>query len=390
MALLTANTLSSTFALLDRDTIVALWTKNAVQSLVMIDLKSSTYEMPQLPSIDNPVPSIQRVSDKHYVFIGSTKDRPEALYSVTSKPQPELTLLRSSSNLPISPAYFSISVPMSFPRIHGSKTEGLSHAIFLPPLNPDFIGPKGTLPPLVVHMHGGPTIHVGIGLSIAWQYWTTRGYALAAVNYSGSSGYSRAYRSRLDGQWGIADVADAASCVDHLASAGLIDKTRVGVVGGSSGGYACLQALCSYPDKFAGGVSICGISDVKALMQDTHKFESHYADRLLFGVDGRLSDREKESIIYERSPIHNAERIKAATLLLQGLEDKIVPPNQAERMIDAIREHDGDAKVVFFEGEGHGFAKAENQERSIVEQEQWWRKTLVRDKDQQRGASNTE
>ena len=251
--------------------------------------------------------------------------------------------------------------------------------MFMPPLNPKFVGPKGTLPPLILYMHGGPTIHVGPGLNMAWQYWTTRGYAYAAINYAGSSGYSRAYQQLLDGQWGVADIADAASCVEHLASAGLIDKTRVGVTGGSAGGYACLQALCTYPNTFAGGVSLYGISDVKTLIQDTHKFESHYADRLLFGTNADLSDEEMERIIRARSPLHHAERIKAALLLLQGSEDTVVPPNQAQRIIDAIKKQNGDVKAVFFEGEGHGFTKAANIERSILEQERWWHKSLVRD-----------
>ena len=371
--------LSSFFSFLERDTIIALWTKNAVQSLVLINVKSSTYEFPQLPYIDNLAPSIQRVSDHHYAFIGSTKDKPAALYSVVLHPEPEMTVLRSSSSLPISQAYFSTLRPISFLRVHGTEIEGLSYAMFMPPLNPGFVGPSESLPPLILYAHGGPTSHVGPGLNLAWQYWTTRGYALAAINYSGSSGYNRFYRSQLDGQWGIADVADAVSCVEYLASAGLVDGTRVGIVGGSAGGYACLQALCSYPDTFAGGVSLYGISDVKALIQDTHKFESHYADVLLFGADGKLPDEEKEKILYARSPIYHAASIKAATLLLQGLEDKVVPPNQAQGMIDTIKEHNGDAKIVFFEGEGHGFVKAESLERSTLEQEQWWRKTLVRD-----------
>ena len=345
----------------------------------MIDLKCSTYEFPEFPSIDNLTPSIQRVSDRHYVFIGSTTDKPEALYSVESKQQVELSILKSSSALSLSPMYYSTLEPISFTRVHGGEKEGFSHAMFMRPLNPRFIGPKNELPPLILHMHGGPTDHVGPGLSIAWQYWTTRGFALAAVNHSGSSGYSRAYRSRLDGQWGIADVADAASCVEHLASAGLIDRTRVGIEGGSAGGYACLQALCSYPNMFTGGISLYGISDLKALIQDTHKFESHYADSLLFGSDGKLSDEEKEKVLRARSPLYHAERIKAATLLLQGLKDMVVPPNQAQGMIDVIKEHNGDAKIVFFEGEGHGIGKAENVEKLVVEEEQWWRKTLVRD-----------
>ena len=238
--------------------------------------------------------------------------------------------------------------------------KGLAYAMFMPPKNPNFVGPKGTLPPLILYMHGGPTIHVGPDLNMAWQYWTARGYAYAAVNYAGSSGYSRAYRQLLDGQWGVADVGDAASCVEHLASAGLIDKTRVGITGGSAGGYAYLQALSTYPDTFAGGVSLYRISDVKTLIQDTHKFESHYADRLLFGANADFSDEEMEKIIHARSPLYHVERIKAALLLLLGSEDTVVPPSQAQRMKDAIKKNDGDPKAIFFECEGHGFTKAAN------------------------------
>ena len=358
---------------------MALWTKDAIQCLVEIDLRSSTYSIPQLSSIDNPSPSIQAVSDNHCVIIGSTTDGPEALYSVSLTQPLKMTVIKSSSTLEISPRYFSTLKSVSFPRTCSMKFGDTSHAMFMRPLHPDYIAPSNTLPPLVLYMHGGPTIHVGPGLSLAWQYWTTRGYALAAVNYTGSSGYSRDYQTELDGQWGVADVADAASCVEHLVSVGLVDKTRVGIVGGSAGGYACLQALCLYPDKFAGGISLYGVSDVKALIRDTHKFESHYVDRLLFGAHAKLSDKEKGAILHERSPLYHAKNIKAATLLLQGMEDDIVPPNQAQRMIAAIKEHNGNAEVILFEGEGHGFAKAKNVETSIVEQEKWWRKTLVRD-----------
>lgn len=257
-----------------------------------------------------------------------------------------MTVLKSSTAVSIPSTYFSTLKPISFPRVQGPVKEGVAHAMFMPPLNPNFVGPKGTLPPLILYMHGGPTIHIGPGLNMAWQYWTTRGYAYAAVNYAGSSGYSRAYRQLLDGQWGVAEVADAASCVEHLASAGLIDETRVGVTGGSAGGYACLQALSIYPDTFAGGVSLYGISDVKTLIQDTHKFESHYADRLLFGANADLSDEEKEKTMHARSPLYHAERIKAALLLLQGSEDNVVPPDQAQRMIDAVKKHNGDVKAI--------------------------------------------
>ena len=353
----------------------------------MINLKSSTYELPELPLIDSSWPSIERVSDRHYAVIGSTTDRASALYSVHVDQPPQMTLLKSSSALSLPSTYYSTLKPISFKRTRSVDKEELSHAMFMPPLNPNFTGPASTLPPLILHMHGGPTSHVGPGLRPGWQYWTTRGFAFAAVNHSGSTGYSRAYRTSLDGQWGIADIADAASCVDYLASAGLIDRTRVGIEGGSAGGYACLQALCWYPDVFAGGVCQYGVSDLKALIQDTHKFESRYVDRLVFGSSPappssplHLSHSEKEFILKARSPLFHAYKIKAAVLLLQGLDDEIVPPAQAQGMVDVIRaRYPGRdrAKIVTFEGEGHGFVKAETVERAVLEQEMWWRRTLM-------------
>ena len=354
-----------------------MWIKTGVTRLVLVDLENSSGKLLPQKSIDNRWPSIERISDTEYVVTGSTTDAPLALYQGSIVGGTDLKLLKSSSNLSISDAYCSEMKPISFKQTGEGKVGNTSFGMLMMPKNPHFVGPANTLPPLIVYMHGGPTSHVGPGLNMAWQYWTTRGYAFAAVNYSGSSGYSRAYRDRLDGEWGLVDVADAADCVKHLVSSGVVDGSRVGITGVSAGGYACLQALCSFPDVFAGGVSICGVSDVAALARDTHKFESHYMDRLLWGTEGNPSKEEKEEIFRARSPLYHADKIRAALLLLQGSDDEIVPANQAQAMRDSIKKRHGDAEVVIFEGEGHMFTKAATIERTITDAEQWWRKTLV-------------
>lgn len=317
-----------------------------------------------------------RISDTKLVVIGSTATAPDALYLIDVKHPSEPKVLESSADLGIPTSLYSKAEHISFPRVYGNNKDGLGHALYLPPKNPEYEAPEGAVPPLVVHLHGGPTAHEAPGLSLRSQYWTSRGYAFADVNYAGSSGYGRAYRDRLNGQWGIADVADAASCVAHLVSTSRVDPSRVGITGGSAGGYGVLQALCVYPDIWAGGVSLYGISGLKAFTEDTHKFESHYLFALTFDVG--TSEEEKEKIYRERSPYYHADKIKAPVLLLQGSVDKVVPPSQTRDMERTIKEKGGDVEVVIFEGEGHGFRQGKNVKRAIEEEERWWVKTLLR------------
>ena len=249
--------------------------------------------------------------------------------------------------------------------------------MFLLPHNPDYQAPKGSLPPLVMDLHGGPTAHVSPSLSMASQYWTSRGYAFVSVNYAGSTGYGRAYRDLLNGSWGILDVADAASCAAYLCSSLQVDSSRIGIRGGSSGGYGVLQALCDYPQIWAGGISLYGISSLKALMEDTHKYESHYMDRLLFKDD--TSAQERERILHDRTPLSHASNITAPVLLLQGSEDKVVPPNQTRDMEKKIADNGGKVRMVIFEGEGHGFRQEQNIKKSLEEEEKWLHTTLIRE-----------
>lgn len=317
-----------------------------------------------------------RISDTKFVVIGSTATAPSALYLIDLKYPSEPQVLKSSVDLGLSTSLYSEAEHVSFPRVYGEKKDDLGYALYLPPKNPEYKAPEGVLPPLIVGLHGGPTAHEAPGLSLMSQYWTSRGYAFVHVNYAGSTGYGRAYRDRLNRQWGIADVADAASCVAHLVSTSRIDRTRVGIRGGSAGGYGVLQALCVYPDIWAGGVSLYGISGLKALGEDTHKFESHYLFALVF--DDGASEEEKERIYEERSPCFHADKIKAPVLLLQGSLDKVVPPNQTRAMERTIKANGGDVQVVIFDGEGHGFREGKNVKKAIEEEERWWNKTLLR------------
>ncbi|MCJ1393624.1 hypothetical protein MMC18_006499 [Xylographa bjoerkii] len=367
---------SCTYTGMTTRSLIASCTGNATSRLIVVDLDSETWSDPQFPIVDIRNNAIRRVSDTTFVVIGSTLTSPTALYLLDITNPSQIHQLKTSADTSISTSFFSIAQHISFPRAHGPDKDGEAHALFLPPTNPDYEPQPHTLPPLILSLHGGPTTDVAPGLSLSCQYYTSRGYAFASVNYAGSSGYGRAYRDRLNGKWGISDVADAASCVAFLANTGRVDSGRVGVVGGSAGGYATLQALCVYPDIWAGGVSLYGISNLKMLAQHTHKFESRYLDGLLFEVGDGVA--EKERVFQERSPLFHADRIKAPLLLLQGAEDRVVPREQADEMERTVREMGRRVRLVVMEGEGHGFRREENVEKAILEQERWWVETLLR------------
>ncbi len=227
---------------------------------------------------------------------------------------------------------------------------GEVHGWFYPPTNPSIeIAPD--LPPLIVISHGGPTAFSTAGFSLAVQFWTTRGFAVLDVNYSGSSGYGRAYRDRLRGEWGVLDVADCVAGAQALAEQGRVDGHRLAIRGGSAGGYTTLRALTT-SDVFAAGCSRYGIGDLAALASDTHKFEARY-------LDGLVGPWPEAADVYaDRSPINHVDALNCPMLILQGAEDAVVPPNQAETMASAIAAKGLDVELIVFEGEGHGFRKA--------------------------------
>ncbi len=250
--------------------------------------------------------------------------------------------------------YLSIGQPIEFPTEGGLSAYGY----FYPPRNRDYRAPDGELPPLLVLSHGGPTSNTSAALNLRIQYWTSRGVAVLDVDYGGSTGYGRAYRERLKGQWGIVDVDDCVNGARYLASQGKVDGARLAIRGGSAGGYTTLAAL-TFRDAFATGASYYGVSDLEALVRDTHKFESRYLD----GLVGPYPERR--DIYLERSPIHHVGLLSRPMILLQGLEDKIVPPNQAEMMFEAVRAKGLPVAYIAFEGEQHGFRRAENIKRAM-------------------------
>lgn len=264
------------------------------------------------------------------------------------------TVVKQSLSLDLDPGYVSVAQPIEFP------TEGglTAHALYYPPKNRDFQGPADERPPLLVFSHGGPTGQTSSQLNLEIQYWTSRGIAVVDVNYGGSTGYGREYRERLKGQWGIVDVADCVNAARSLVDQGQVDGDRLAIRGGSAGGYTTLCAL-AFTDVFRAGASYFGVADAAALARDTHKFESRYLDGLIGPYP------EAEALYRERSPLSHADKISCPVILFQGLEDKVVPPAQSEAMVAALRKRGIPYAYVPFEGEQHGFRKAENIQRSL-------------------------
>ena len=263
-------------------------------------------------------------------------------------------VLRSSSNVAVDTRYLSSPEPIEFPTEKGLT----AHALFYPPRNADYAAPSDERPPLLVKCHGGPTSAVSSTLNLNIQYWTSRGIAVLDVNYGGSTGYGRAYRNRLRGQWGIVDVDDCVNGARYLAERGDVDGKRLAIAGGSAGGYTTLCAL-TFRDVFRAGASHFGVSDLEGLAKETHKFESRYLDRLIGPYP------ERADLYRERSPINFTERLSCPVIFFQGLEDKVVSPSQAERMVEALRAKGVPVAYLPFEGEQHGYRRAESISRAL-------------------------
>jgi dipeptidyl aminopeptidase/acylaminoacyl peptidase len=275
-------------------------------------------------------------------------------------PVARLDLLRPHLELGPGEGWYSVPEPIDFPTPGGHR----AHGLYYPPANPSWHGPDDERPPLIVMIHGGPTSHARHVLALAKQFWTTRGFAVVDVDHGGSTGYGRPFRRLLDGRWGVVDVADAVAAAAHLAAEGLVDSGRMAIRGGSAGGFTTLAALC-FHDTFAAGASHYGIADLSALASDTHKFESRYLD----GLIGSWPDDRASYVA--RSPIHHTDGFDAPLLVLQGSEDEVVPPNQAEMIVAALAAKGVAHAYVLFEGEQHGFRKAENIIRAL-EAELWF------------------
>ncbi|CAN5798858.1 S9 family peptidase [soil metagenome] len=277
-----------------------------------------------------------------------------------TEPLVTVELLRPHRDLGLHEGWISVPRHISFASA-GGRT---AHALHYPPTNPEVAGPPGEGPPLVVMIHGGPTSAARHRLDLSKQFWTSRGFAVVDVNYGGSTGYGRPYRRLLDGAWGVVDVEDAAAAARHLAAEGLVDPDRLAIRGGSAGGFTTLAALC-FGDTFAAGSSHYGVADLAALAADTHKFESRYLD----GLVGPWP--EAEATYVERSPVHHTEGFDRPLIVLQGSEDEVVPPNQAEMIVDALVAKGVPHAYVCFDGEQHGFRQAPNIIRAL-EAELWF------------------
>ncbi len=339
------------YAVLPNNNIICSYTQNGRWYLAEFDANTR-----QLTGIDLPYHDYSQVraAGDYAVFLGGAPDRfPEFVALETSTKK--TTVIKRSNDFQLDEAYLSKPIPIEFP------TEGglTAHAVFYPATNKDFEAPAGSLPPLIVHSHGGPTGACGTNLSLSMQYWTSRGFSVVDVNYGGSTGYGKAYRERLNGTWGIVDVDDCCNAARYLAETGKADAKKLAISGGSAGGYTTLCAI-AFRKTFRAGASYYGVSDLEGLAKDTHKFESRYLDRLIGPYPAQ------KAIYDERSPAMHADKISCPVIFFQGLEDKVVPPSQSECMVVAMRKKGLPVAYLTFEGEQHGFRRAENIQKSLI------------------------
>jgi dipeptidyl aminopeptidase/acylaminoacyl peptidase len=329
------------YAPLDDGSLVASWQATDSCHLGVLD-SSGLREIP----LDWPIIGSVASNGVDVVALVASPVKPAAVVQVDLVSGASAVLVSSFVNA-IDPAYLAVPEPIEFATEHGL----IAHALYYAPINRDVEGPLGESPPLIVSSHGGPTSSASSALNYSIQYWTSRGFALVDVDYGGSSGYGRAYRERLRGTWGVVDLDDCVNAARYLAATGLANPEALLIHGGSAGGYTTLCAL-TFRDVFAAGASYFGIGDLGALAEDTHKFESRYFD----GLVGPWP--ESRALYEERSPIFHTELLATPMILFQGLEDAIVPPNQAEDMARVLREKGVPFAYLAYEGEQHGFRKA--------------------------------
>ena len=341
----------STYALVGIDRIVCSYSSDGCWHLGIIDL--NTKEFQEIRTKYTNISDLQANEKGTVVFIGGSPTEATAVIKLDLDSGKE-EILRRTENLQLDLAYLSMPEAISFPTGNGLT----AHAWYYPPQNKDYIAPTTELPPLIVKSHGGPTAAASVDLNLRIQYWTSRGFGYLDVNYGGSIGYGREYRQRLDGKWGIVDVDDCVNAAQYLIDQNRVDGDRLVMTGSSAGGYTTLAAL-TFKDKFKAGASYYGVSDLEILAKDTHKFESRYLDRLV----GKYP--EDQAIYQERSPIHYTQQLDCPVIFFQGLKDKVVPPNQAEMMFEAIKQKGLPVAYISFEQEAHGFRIADNIKKAL-------------------------
>ena len=333
-------------------TIIAFYLDNNVSKLARIALTSGS--LTHIPVPRSSLGGLSRNDDNCLAMLVASETRFAEIVLVDADSGEIKQTITQSTVVDVDTDYYSTPQTIVYPTAGNDD----AHAFYYPPHNPDYRAPDDTSPPLIVMFHGGPTGATSNILSLQKQYWTTRGFAVLDVNYRGSTGYGRAYRDKLLLGWGIVDVEDAVAGAQYLVSQGKADAKQLAIRGGSAGGYTALAAV-TFTDVFSAGASYYGISDLEALAEDTHKFESRYVDSLI----GRYP--QDIAIYNARSPIHHTEQLNAACIFFQGLEDQVVPPNQAEMMVEVLRDKGLPVAYVPFEGEQHGFRQAENIKRSL-------------------------
>ncbi|QGG94686.1 S9 family peptidase [Actinomarinicola tropica] len=341
-----------------RGRIIAALTRAGTDALAVVEQG----RVREVPTSFTAWSALRLDGDGRVVGVAAAPDAEPAVVRVdlADAGSPGIEVLRPSRDLGLAPEWFSRPEPIEFPT-SGGRT---AHALLYRPTNPEVTASTEERPPLIVTIHGGPTSAARPQLSLATQFWTSRGFAVVDVNYGGSTGYGRSYRRQLDGAWGIVDVDDCEAAARFLAERGDVDGDRLLIRGGSAGGFTTLAAL-AFRDTFAAGASSYGVADLAALAADTHKFESRY-------LDGLVGPYPESSDVYaERSPIHHLDGFDRPLIVFQGLEDEIVPPNQSEAIVAALEERGVPVAYVAFEGEQHGFRRAENIRR-VLEAELWF------------------
>lgn len=333
---------ASTYVVRDDGTLVVVWSRGANGHLGVLAPDGRLDEVRVAGSVFD---ALRGASGPVLALVGSPTASPAVVEIDLASGA--TNVLRTATPPVVDPSYISLAQDVEFPTEGGLS----AHALYYAPTNPDVVAPPGTLPPLIVMSHGGPTAQSHAVLDLEIQYWTSRGFAVADVNYGGSTGYGRAYRERLKGQWGVVDLNDCVNAARFLAATGRADPRGLLIRGGSAGGYTTLCAL-TFRDDFAAGASYYGVGDLGALARDTHKFESRYLD----GLVGPWP--EAEATYRARSPIFHTELMTTPVILFQGLEDEVVPPAQADAMAEALRARGVPFAHLTYPGEQHGFRRA--------------------------------
>ena len=340
----------SNYAFMSAGEIICAYGRNGNWQLGLLDVARGA-----LAAIDTPYTELRELCarDGRVWFVGAGPSRAAELVELDVA-RGHTRVLRRASTVELDPGYLSVPQAIDYPTGDGLR----AHAFYYPPRNRDFVALPGEKPPLLVLSHGGPTAAASSALNLRVQYFTSRGIAVLDVNYRGSTGYGRAYRRALEGRWGVADAEDCVAGARHLVGQGLVDAARLAIRGGSAGGYTTLCAL-TWHNVFKAGASYYGISDLEALVRDTHKFEARYLDRL-------VGPYPAERALYRaRSPIYHVERLTCPMIFFQGLQDKVTPPDQTERMVEALRRKGIAVAYVAFDNEAHGLRRSESIERAL-------------------------